>query len=353
MAKKEKAELSGVKEIARRANVSIATVDRVIHNRKGVSEATKKKIQEIIEEMGFQPNILASRLASKKVNKFAVLIPQSAETDYWEAPIKGIERAFQEIRQYGIVLEKYLYDLNDKESFVNMANQVLSVDFDGVLIAPSFIEEATDFTNACKARKVPYVFINSDIPGQESLSYIGPHLFKSGQQAGQLVSFGLKEGRVLIVNISKEIDSYHHLLRKEDGFREYFNDNGGGQVQLDKIDIRDTDEKSIEAALDYALAKQEFDAMFVTNSRVRSVANYIVKRNLEDKVLIGYDFLQENVEFLKQGVIDFLIGQKPEEQGYVGIMTLFQHVVLGTKVPHVNYTPIDIITKENYTFYKN
>lgn len=353
MAKKEKAALSGVKEIARRAGVSIATVDRVIHNRKGVSEATKEKIKEIIEEIGFKPNMLASRLASKKTNRFAVLIPQSTETDYWEAPVKGINRAHQEIKQYGITLEQYFYDLNNKKSFVNIAKEVLSGDCDGVLVAPSFIAEATDFTNACRSRQIPYVFINSDIPGQVSLSYIGPHLYKSGQQAGQLVSFGLKAGKVLIVNISKEIDSYHHLLRKEDGFRAYFKNNGNGQVQLIKIDISDTDERSIEAALDGVLAEQDIDAIFVTNSRVRSVANYAVKRNLEDKVLIGYDFLGENVEFLKQGVIDFLIGQKPEEQGYVGLMTLFQHIVLGTKVPPVNYMPIDIITKENHTFYKN
>ncbi len=55
----------GVKEIARRANVSIATVDRVIHNRTGVSEKTKKKFNEIIKELDYQPNILASRLASR------------------------------------------------------------------------------------------------------------------------------------------------------------------------------------------------------------------------------------------------------------------------------------------------
>ena len=45
----------GVKEIARKANVSIATVDRVLHNRSGVSEDTKKKINEIIKKYNYQP----------------------------------------------------------------------------------------------------------------------------------------------------------------------------------------------------------------------------------------------------------------------------------------------------------
>jgi hypothetical protein len=63
--KKTESELTGVKEIARRANVSIGTVDRVIHNRKGVSENTKQKINSIIEELNFQPNKMASLLASR------------------------------------------------------------------------------------------------------------------------------------------------------------------------------------------------------------------------------------------------------------------------------------------------
>jgi LacI family transcriptional regulator len=65
--KKRVNELTGVKEIARRANVSIATVDRVLHNRKGVSKQTKEKILSIIEELNYEPNLLAQRLASRKI----------------------------------------------------------------------------------------------------------------------------------------------------------------------------------------------------------------------------------------------------------------------------------------------
>src|SRR5690606_17462922 len=69
MRKKNNGELSGVKEIARRAQVSIATVDRVLHNRPGVSVKTKAKIEAIIKEIDYKPNLLARRLASRKVFK--------------------------------------------------------------------------------------------------------------------------------------------------------------------------------------------------------------------------------------------------------------------------------------------
>src|SRR5690606_24894856 len=271
-------QLSGVKEIARRANVSIATVDRVIHNRKGVSETTRQKINNIIKEIGFQPNILASRLASKKTNRFAVLIPNAKETDYWEAPRKGVERAYNEIKQYGIQLELFLFDLNDKQSFEKQAKAILDGGFHGVVLAPSFVDEARKFTAACELRKLPYVFINSDIPDAKGLAYIGPHLLKSGQLAGQLVRFGLKQGKALIVNISKEIDAYHHLLRKEEGFRAYITETNkaDGRIHIEKIDITNTTDQAVGEALGECLKENpDIAAFFVTNSRVRSVAKYL------------------------------------------------------------------------------
>src|SRR5690606_30363805 len=348
--------LSGVKEIARRANVSIATVDRVIHNRKGVSETTRQKINEIIKEIGFQPNILASRLASKKTNRFAVLIPNARETDYWKASLDGIERAYQEIKQYGIFLDRYLFDLNDKSTFVKHVSSIVKDNYDGIIVAPSFIEEAANFASICHGRQIPYVFINSDVPSKNSLTYIGPHLYKSGYQAGQLVRFGLKQGKVLIINISKEIDTYHHLLRKEEGFRQYIEHTNTNEayITIEKIDITHTTDESIGSTLAAFLkAHPGIDAFFVTNSRVRSVAKYLKETATQHRILIGYDLSEENMKYLKDGTIDFLIGQKPEEQGYLGVMSLFQYVVADKKIAKAQYMPIDIITKENFEFYKN
>lgn len=348
--------LSGVKEIARRANVSIATVDRVIHKRKGVSETTRQKINEIIKEIGFQPNILASRLASKKTNRFAFLIPNARETDYWEASLNGIERAYREIKQYGILLDKYLFDLNDKSTFVKHASDIFNNNYDGIVMAPSFIEEAANFASICQDREIPYVFINSDVPSKNSLTYIGPHLYKSGYQAGQLVRYGLKRGKALIINISKEIDAYHHLLRKEDGFRRYMEDTNMPEayISVEKIDITNTTDESIGHILDAFLKEHtDIDAFFVTNSRVRSVANYLQGSALQHRILIGYDLSEDNIKYLKDGTIDFLIGQKPDEQGYLGIMSLFQYVVADKKIAKEQFMPIDIITKENFEFYKN
>ena len=57
---------STIKEVAERAGVSIGTVDRVLHNRVGVSVSSKKKVQEAIKELNFAANPNAAILASRK-----------------------------------------------------------------------------------------------------------------------------------------------------------------------------------------------------------------------------------------------------------------------------------------------
>jgi LacI family transcriptional regulator len=350
----EKEELVGVKEIARRANVSIATVDRVLHNRSGVSEKTREKINSIIRDLDYQPNLLARRLASRKAIQFAILIPRiSEETNFWEAPLNGIEQAEAEIRPYGIKLKKYFFDQNDKHSFVSQTQLMLKENLDGVLLAPSFVEESIAFTRECQKRSIPYIFIDSDISNQESLSYIGPDLFQSGYLAGHLINYLFDAGKVLLVNISKEIGEDHHLLRKEDGFRKYFKNNESPKEIL-KIDIRDTDYPSIKKHLAEILLKEgQIKAVFVTNSRVSYVAQYLEEAGITDKLLIGFDYVKENIDYLRKGTIDFLICQKPREQGYRGVMALYNTIVQHSPVEKEYFMPIDIITKENYAFYRN
>jgi LacI family transcriptional regulator len=72
----------------------------------------------------------------------------------------------------------------------------------------------------------------------------------------------------------------------------------------------------------------------------------------KETILIGFDFLNENVRYLQNGIIDFLVCHKPKEQAYRGIHTLFQHLVSDVNIEKVNLMPIDIITKENARFYK-
>lgn len=355
MKTKQEPKLSGVREIARIAKVSIGTVDRVINQRSGVSDKTRLLIEDIIKKMNYQPNILARRLASTRSLNFATLIPEvSKETEFWKAPLAGIEQAENEIRQFGINIHKHFFDQNDKQSFTKAAKKILNGSYDGVLLAPSFVEESTAFTQACKRKQIPYVLINSDLPDQDSLCYIGPDLFQSGYMGAHLLNYTIKDNvKILVINISKELENYHHVLRKEEGFRAFFRDHGR-EDRIHRIDIPQTSYKALSLSLKKTLTlHSDAKAIFVTNSRVSYVAQVMEELGLRNIMLVGYDFVAENLKYLENGIIDFLICNKPQEQGYRGVMSLYQTQLLKAPVEKIYYMSIDIITKENYKYYRN
>jgi LacI family transcriptional regulator len=341
-----------IKDIALLAGVSAGTVDRVLHNRGEVSAITKSRILQIIKEMDYQPDILASILANKKELKIAALIPEGRQNNpFWKYPMKGIEEGLRELRHFGISLDKYLFDYTDRESFIRKSAGMLENHYQGVILAPVFTDESAFVALECKKRNIPVVFINANICASGCLSFIGQDSLQSGKVAARLMHYGMKGNTdILIVNFIREKGNQEHIQKREEGFRFWFSGTGEAPV-IHRINISDTSktEEILEEAID--VSKGRVGGIFVTNSRVFRVARLLDRKKLKNIVLIGYDLLDENREFLKEGTIDFLICQKPREQGYLSVLTLYHHLVLREEVEKDQYLPVDILTRENLEHY--
>lgn len=87
------AEKIRIKDIAERAGVSVGTVDRVLHDRPNVSEPARKKVEQALKEMNYQPNMYASALAYNKQYTFYMLLPKHESEAYWEEIEEGHENA--------------------------------------------------------------------------------------------------------------------------------------------------------------------------------------------------------------------------------------------------------------------
>lgn len=345
-----------IKDIAQKANVSIGTVDRVIHNRGEVSKSTRDKILQIIDEMEYQPNILASTLASKKTFSFALLFPEPISSEaYWNKPMVGVRKAYDEIHQYGVKISIHLFKQSDSQTFKTEADLILQDNPEGVVLAPFFSRESKDFIGELKKRNIPYVFIDSNIKDSDKLSYIGQNSFQSGTLAAKLLDYSTPENAsILILHFAKQLDNMNHLVQREKGFYEYFNPSKSkGKRKLITLEIADpNDPPSQQKIKDILLNNPEIKGIFVTNSQVYYLGRILEQMNHTGIRVIGHDLINENITFLKEGIIDFLICQRPEEQGYRAIISLFEYLILKKEVKNENYTSIDIITKENLNYYK-
>ncbi|WP_329736524.1 LacI family DNA-binding transcriptional regulator [Catenibacterium mitsuokai] len=72
-----------IKEIAKLANVSVATVSRVINNNGRFSEATKERVEKIIKEYGYTTNIAAKSLRTSKSKTIGLIVPNGVNLRSW------------------------------------------------------------------------------------------------------------------------------------------------------------------------------------------------------------------------------------------------------------------------------
>ncbi|OFX29655.1 MAG: hypothetical protein A2W92_13700 [Bacteroidetes bacterium GWA2_42_15] len=232
---------------------------------------------------------------------------------------------------------------------------MLEGNFDGVVLAPFFSRESKTFIRELSLRNIPFVFIDSNLKECEKLSFVGQNSYQSGALSARLLDFSIPEpASILVLHFAKEMDNQNHLMQREKGFYEYFEKNDPGkQNKLITLEIENPADKSFFGTIDRLFAKNNnIRGIFVTNSQVYRIAEYLEQRNIKNIRLIGHDLIRENAEYLKKGVVDFLICQRPEEQGYQAVNTLFEHVIMKKQVQNENFTSIDIVTKENLDYYK-
>jgi LacI family transcriptional regulator len=343
-----------IKDIALKANVSTGTVDRVLHNRGNVNEKVKEKVLKIISEMKYEPNFIARALGSNKTYHLAALIPDYSFDSYWLAPKLGIEKAEKDFGKFGVQVHQFIFNPFDVDSFINAANQVSDVNPDGILLSPIFHREVLPFFETWKKEKIPFVLFNAQITEYDPLSYIGQDNYQSGFLAGKLIHYGMKQpSSILIAHIDEEISNATHLLKKEQGLRNYFlHNNLADRYNIIKTELKRSDAASFKSKLSEAFeSTPDLGAIFVTTSKAHEIAKFVEQYTTNPVNIVGYDLLPQNLYYLNKGSISFLINQNPKGQGYWGINQLVEHFVFKKEVAPIKFFPLDIVTKENLNYY--
>ena len=343
-----------ISDIARLANVSAGTVDRVLHNRGNVSAKKKEQIEKVLAEINYKPNLLARSLASKKIFKFYALIPEFQPGEYWESVSKGMIKAQEELNAFNIILNIKYFNQYDKSSFQNNMNEILNDEFNGIVIATLFEDLTIELSKKLDLKSIPYVYIDSDIPNQNNLAYYGVNSYESGRIAAIMALHGSEKKENISTILFKTKTGLLSVQNnyREKGFKDVLTEKGyNGELHpllFDYDSPSNNQKKLIEL-----IKEKEIDHIIVFNSRIHDVIDMIPDSLKNDIHFIGYDLTENNRKQLEEGNIDFLLGQREDMQGYNAIKALGDHLIFGNKIVKINYMPIDILIKENVAFYWN
>ena len=141
-------------DVAREANVSMATVSRVVNGNPNVKPATRKKVVEVIDRLGYRPNAVARGLASKKTTTVGVIIPDIASPFFAELA-RGIED-IATMYKYNIILSNSDQNI---EKELHLLNTMLGKQVDGIVFMGGNIK--AEHVEEFKKSPVPIVLAGS------------------------------------------------------------------------------------------------------------------------------------------------------------------------------------------------
>lgn len=152
-----------IKDVAKKANVSISTVSRVINQSKPVRPKTMERVLEAIEELGYRPNAIARSLKVKHTQSIGIMVPDIANQFYPEV-VRGIEDVAN-MYEYTIFLCNTDLD-DDKE--LKYFSEMEEKQVDGLIFMGNILTDP--LAREMKKAEMPVVLIGSDHPGLPSVT---------------------------------------------------------------------------------------------------------------------------------------------------------------------------------------
>lgn len=239
--KTRKGKFPSIDDVAREADVSIATVSRVMNNFGSVKEKNRERVLDAIDKLNFKPNISASRLASNKVNSVGLIMPVYDDmfgSFFFTEMMKGIRDVVFPARRDLILL----YNVNEPED--DFYRRILNKTHIGGLILEL---GALEINPILRKSDIPYVVVNATY-GEPRINYISVSNRKGAYDAVKYL-IGLGHRKIATIHGALNIQSGKERL---EGYTQALNESGipvSGDMILDGNFYRKTAYEKMAALL--------------------------------------------------------------------------------------------------------
>jgi len=310
-----------IKDVAKRAGVSIATVSNVINGSRHVSAELEEKVRRAIAELGYQPNPLGRALRKGEAYTVALLLPDRSNS-FFAQVAWGVE---EQVRRYGYALITCNTD-EDPELEAFYVSSLLNRRVAGFIVAPTSLGRET--LAPIVHQRVPLVVVDRVIDGlpvdqvfsdNEGGAYLATqHLIRLGHRR-----IGLLVGISGISSIQDRIRGYKRAI-EESGLTldERLIAPGCSQIEEGA------------AAAEYLLARSDATAIFSTNNMMtlgalRSLKKLGIKCP-DDVSLVGFDD-SEWASVITPGLT--VVAQQAYEMGFLAGALLFRRLTRKQEAP--------------------
>ncbi|WP_129595826.1 LacI family DNA-binding transcriptional regulator [Anaerophilus nitritogenes] len=328
-----------IKDIARIAEVSTATVSKVInHKDEHISDPTRKKILKIMKEYNYIPNTAARSLVTKKTNTIGLIIPD-IRNPFFPELARGVEDRANE-SEYNVIFCNTDDDEEKEEKCVSMLIEKM---VDGIIFTAS--SKRTGEFRRFKNNKIPIILVDRDL----DLKHIKGRIKadnRNGAYEGvkHLITCGYKD----ILFLSGPYTSYTSMERLK-GYKKAFKEYSIKYKEENIIEGTYQSGWGYEIIKKLLRQKRKFDALFCGNDLIAIEA---IKALQEDGIkvphevgVVGFDdiymsrFIDPTLTTIKQPIYE--MGYKAVQmliETLQGKVNSYQNILLDTQLMIRNST---------------
>ncbi len=277
------------------------------------------------------------------------VIPKGTTHEFWKSVHAGAVKASRETGAE--VIWKGPLKEDDREAQIAVVENFVTRGVSGIVLAPLDDTALRPAVSNAVRLDIPVVIIDSDLQGDEHISFVATDNYKGGQLAGKEMARLLNgKGRIVVLRYQEGSAS---TTNREKGFLDEIARHPGIQVVSANQYGGATTESAYRASENLLAplkkgGKLDIDGIFCPNEST----TFGMLRALQDSKLagtvrfIGFDSSEKLVQALSAGEIDALVLQDPFKMGYLGVKTLVDHLN-GKEVPRRVDTGVTLVTRQN------
>lgn len=340
----------GIHLIAEMANVSIGTVDRALHGRGGIKEATRKRILQIAQQIGYSPNLAARALSAARANaRIGVCVPKEIHFFYdqlWGGILDEAKRFEQLGMQFSYRAVQSLGE-GDRQAF----QELVESGVDGIILTAGSPKELTPLIDEAEKRNLRVVCVSTDAPDSHRSGIVCVEPYLNGGLAGELMGKIVPQGSSVAV-VAGMLTTEDHR-KKTEGFSQSFLRHCAGGKIVSVIEGHEDEQESFQKTSDLLRRFPQLDGLYVNTVNCLPVCRALGEQGFEGKVrLITTDLFAEMAPFFEKGIITASIYQHPYRQGQIAVRVLAENLTNKSHIPSAVHLSPGVVMSSNLNLFR-
>ena len=314
-----------VKDIARALGISIGTVDRALHGRRGISPITRDRVIKMAQTLGYKPNLAARYLKAPRDLRLTVNLP--SQIGFFFDAVRGGIRSAAGPFDAAVDLRFRNHPVLG-EGDIELFEQALEDGSKGIIIAPGHPSQLKPWIRRAAQKHVPVVCVATDAPGTERLAAVSADPFTSGSIVAELLCRIVPNQSNAAV-FTGDLSTYDHS-EKVRGFEQGLSFCSGRIAVSAIIESHDDEHVAYTQTRELLTQDRQLRAIYVTTANslgvLRAIEEIDPQRPLD---VITTDLFPQLVPYLRSGRVLATINQRPQAQGRMAFEALYRFLVEG------------------------